>query len=124
MTLTAQLKSNLQEENTLKIKCNQSFKSSDKKKQSSKSYLNNCYAFSEKQMKSKNNAEFKSTEQSADDRDKFNITCYNCDKKDHYTNECTRSLRNLNKISVSFITASKNEEVSMQTLHCQSTVQK
>ena len=75
-------------------------------------------------MKSKNNAEFKSTEQSADDRDKFNITCYNCDKKDHYTNECTRSLRNLNEISVSFIIASKNEEVSTQTLHCQSTVQK
>ena len=62
MTLTAWLKSNLWEEDTSKIKCNQSFKSSDKKKWSSKSYLNNCHAFSEKQVKSKNNAEFKSTE--------------------------------------------------------------
>ena len=62
MTLTAQLKSNLQEENTSKIKCNQLFKSFDKKKWSSKSYLNNCYAFSEKQIKSKNNTEFKFTE--------------------------------------------------------------
>ena len=124
MAFTAQLKSNLQEGDTSKIKCSQSSKSSDKKKWSLKSYSNNCYAFSEKQMKSKNNAEFKSTEQSADDRDKFNITCYNCDKKDHYTNECTRSLRNLNKISVSFITASKNEEVSMQASHCWDTVQK
>ena len=32
MTLTAQLKSNLQEEDTLKIKHNQSFKSFNKKK--------------------------------------------------------------------------------------------
>ena len=32
MTLAAQLKSNLQEEDTLKIKYNQLFKSSDKKK--------------------------------------------------------------------------------------------
>ena len=124
MTFAAQLKSNLQEGDTSKMKCNQLFKPFNKKKQSLKSYLNNCHAFSEKQMKSKNNTEFKFTEQSADDRDKFNVTCYNCDKKDHYTNECTRSLRNLNKISVSFITASKNGEVSMQASHRQGTVQK
>ena len=62
MTLAAQLESNLQEENTSKVKHSQSFKITDKKKQSLKSYLNNCYAFSEKQMKSKNNTEFKFTE--------------------------------------------------------------
>ena len=106
------------------MKCSQLFKSSDKKKWSSKSYLNNCHAFSEEQAKSKNNAEFKSTEQSADGRDKFNITCYNCDKKGHYANECTRSSKNLNEVSVSFITASKNGEVSMQTSHRWDTVQK
>ena len=89
-----------------------------------KSYSSNCYAFSKKQIKSKNNTEFKFTEQSADDRDKFNIIYYNCDKKNHYANEYIRSSKNLNKISVSFITASKNEEVSTQTSHCQSTVQK
>ena len=62
MTLTAQLESNLQEEDTSKVKHSQSFKTTDKKKQSLKSHLNNCHAFSEKQVKSKNNTEFKFTE--------------------------------------------------------------
>ena len=62
MTFTAQLKSNLQEEDILKVKHSQSFKITDKKKQFLKSYSSNCYAFSKKQIKSKNNTEFKFTE--------------------------------------------------------------
>ena len=62
MTLAAQLESNLQEEDTSKVKHSQSFKITDKKKWSLKSYSNNCHTFSKKQVKSKNNTEFKFTE--------------------------------------------------------------
>ena len=37
------------------------------------------------------------------DRDKFNIIYYNCDKKNHLINKCIKLLKNFNKISVIFI---------------------
>ena len=52
--LITQLESNLWEENALKTKYNQLFKSLNRKEQFLKSYSNNCYALSEKQIKSKN----------------------------------------------------------------------
>ena len=72
---------------------------------------------SETKTKCKWEDKVKTTPHSSIDKDKLNITCYKCQKKEHYANECSDRDFNLNKLSVSTISMLKKDWVLMITSH-------
>ena len=114
LSLTSQLENNLLRLTTAKLKANSI---SHKVRQHSEMFKLKTSITTEMKMKCKWEDKIKTTSHSSTDKDKLNITYYKCQKKEHYVNECSDRDFNLNKLSVSIVSMSKKDWVSMTTLH-------
>ena len=114
LLLTSQLKNNLLELITVKLKTTSI---SHKVRQYSEVSKLKISITSEMKTKCKWEDKTKTTPHSSINKDKSNITYYKCQKKEHYANECSDRNFNLNKLSVLTVSTLKKDWVSMTTLH-------
>ena len=114
LSLTSQLKNNLLELITVKLKATFI---SHKVRQHSEVFKLKTSIASKTKTKCKWEDKIKTTPCSSTDKNKSNITCYKCQKKEHYVNECSDRDFNLNKLSVLTVSMSKKDWVSMITSH-------
>ena len=114
LSLTLWLKNNLLKLITVKLKA---ISISHKVRQHSEMPKLKTSIANEMKMKHKWENKVKTTPHSSTDKDKSNITCYKCQKKEHYVNECSDRDFNLNKLSVSTVLTSKKGWASMTTSH-------
>ena len=118
LSLTLQLKNNLLRLITVKLKANST---SHKVRQYSETSKLKISITTEMKTKCKWENKMKTTPHSSTDKNKSNITCYKCQKKEHYVNKYSDKDFNLNKLSVLTILKLKKDLVSMITSHYWST---
>ena len=114
LSLTSQLESNPLRLTTVKLKATSI---SHKVRQHSETSKTKTSITSETKMKCKWEDKIKTTLCLSTDKNKLNITYYKCQRKEHYINKCLNRDFNLNKLSVSTVSMSKKDWVSMITSH-------
>ena len=61
---------------------------------------------------------------SAHSKNNSDVICFQCQEKEHYVNDCTKSNTNFNNIRVFITTSSKKENTQSKSLHQQNNEQK